>query len=226
MYQRLFHRNSGISLQEMLVVIAIIGVTTLIVLPAISGLTEQAEQVSAKRNAQILASISATARATGDSIVRNLKSKPAIVSYLGSDFSLANGTGSARIGYAKLSLEDTLEASRYLTYNPNTGGLSYTGGSRVNPITDAPESTDPDDASDPQEERDKWNARLLEGAATASISSGDTVIPSAGSISAAINFLVNGGIGGSLVANLSNLEQNGASSFLEYADGTLRFEDN
>ena len=88
------------------------------------------------------------------------------------------------------------------------------------------ESTDPADAPDPQEERDKWNARLLEGAATAAISTGDTTIPTAGSKSAAINMLVNGGLGGSTISGLSNQEQSGASSYLEYTNGTLRYQDN
>ena len=154
MDQRLSPRAAGFSPQEMLVVVAIIGVTTLIIFPAISGLTEQVEEVSSKRNAQMLASVAAAALATGDPVVRNLKSKPAILSYLSSGYSLASGTGVARVGYNGLSAEETLDAARYLTYNPTSGGLSFTGGGRVNPITDAPESMDPADAPDPQEERE------------------------------------------------------------------------
>lgn len=220
-------RPSGFSLQEMLVVIAIIGVTTLIVLPAITGLTASAEQASAKRNAQMLASVAAAAQAAGDPTLRNLKSKPAIVSYLGSGLSTdTDGGAVARVGYSGLSPEDSLSASRYLTYNPASGGISFTGGGRVNPITDEPESTDPDDQPDPEEQRNKWNARLLEGAAEAAISSGDTSIPNAGSKAAAISFLVDGGVGGNIVANMSSQDQSGAASFLEYAAGRLRFEDN
>ncbi|MCH1507150.1 MAG: hypothetical protein L7V86_26480 [Verrucomicrobiales bacterium] len=84
----------------------------------------------------------------------------------------------------------------------------------------------PASTPDPEEERNKWNARLLEGAAAAAISVGDTTIPTAGSKSAAINFLVSGGVGGSLVANLSSQEQSGAASYLDYANGTLVYENN
>lgn len=218
-------RTSGFSLQEMLVVIAIIGVTTLIVLPAVTGLTASAEQASAKRNAQMLASVAAAAQASGDPVMRNLKSKPAIVSYLGSGLSTDGPGGSvARVGYSGLSPEETLSASRYLTYNPASGGISFTGGSRVNPITDQPE--DSDNQPDPEEQRNKWNARLLEGASEAAISSGDTSLALAGSKSSAISFLVDGGIGGNIVANMSAQDQSGAASFLEYVSGRLRFEDN
>jgi type II secretory pathway pseudopilin PulG len=210
----------------MLVVIAIIGATTLIILPAISWLTEHAEKTSAKRNAQMLASVASAAQATGDPIFRNLKSKPALLSYLCSGSSLKDGTGVARVGLSGLSQEETLEASRYLTYNPAAGGLTFTGGNRVNPITDAPEITDPASTPNPEEERNKWNARLLKGAATAAIAVGDTMISTAGSTSAAINLLVYGGVGGSLVANLSSQEQCGAAFYLDYANGTLVYEDN
>ena len=174
----------------------------------------------------MLALVASAAQATGDPIFRNLKSKPALLSYLCSGSSLEDGSGVARVGLAGLSQEETLEASRYLTYDPAAGGLTLTGGNRVNPITDAPKIMDPASTPDPEEERNKCNARLLEGAAAAAISVGDTTIPAAGSKSAAINFLVSGGVGGSLVANLSSQEQSGAASYLDYANGTLVYENN
>ncbi|MDF1786119.1 MAG: hypothetical protein P1U82_09625 [Verrucomicrobiales bacterium] len=86
--------------------IAIIGATTLIILPAISALTEHAEKTSAKHYAQMLASVASAAQATSEPIFRNLKSKPALLSYLCSGSSLEDGSGVARVSLAGLSQDD------------------------------------------------------------------------------------------------------------------------
>ena len=66
------HICRAFSLQEMLVVIAIIGITTLIVLPAVSNLTAKAEDAADRRNAQHLTSVAAAATATGDPAFKSL----------------------------------------------------------------------------------------------------------------------------------------------------------
>ena len=63
------------------------------------------------------------------------------------------------------------------------------------------------------------------GAASIAIANGDTAIPAAGSTGLAISFLVDGRIGGAMVAGMSSEEQNGAASYLDYVNGTLRYSE-
>lgn len=223
------HPSTGFSLQEMLVVISIIGITTLIVLPGISNLTAKAETASARRNAQLLSSVTAAARASGDPAFKSLSSKPALIAFFGSGGYSPNGDGHPKIGVGGLTKEDAWEAARYLTYNQTSGGLAFTGGSRVNPISDAPESGGGggggEDEGDAEDDQHRWNAQLLEGAASMATARGDNSIALAGSKGTAISYLVDGGVGGPMVAGMSSDEQSGAATYLNYTGGTLRYTD-
>ena len=210
-------QRAAFSLQEMLVVIAVIGITTLIVLPAVTGLTQKASDMSAKRNAQLLASMTAAAPASGDPAFQSLRSKPALVAYFASsDFTPGGSAGNASLSLSGLSTHDATAAARFLDYHPGSGGLVYSD-------TADGEGGDGGGGGGEEENADRWNAQLLEGAASMAIANGDTSIPTAGSKGVAINFLVDGGVGGSMVADMTSEEQNGASSYLEYANGTLRY---
>ena len=57
--------KAGFSLVEMLVVIAVIGIIAAIAVPTIGNITDQANNSKAKRNAQNLASVCASAVAAG-----------------------------------------------------------------------------------------------------------------------------------------------------------------
>ena len=57
--------SGGFSLIELLVVIAVIGIIASIAIPAMSSFREQADEASAKRNAQNIAKVGASAQAAG-----------------------------------------------------------------------------------------------------------------------------------------------------------------
>lgn len=216
------HSESGFSLQELLVVMAIIGVATLIVLPAMTNLTAKAAEVSAKRNAQLLASVAAAAEAAGDPAFKALRSKPALIAYLTSGSYAPNGE-IAKVGIEGLSANEAFEAARYLQFSSNRGGLAYSN-APVSAAADDQAGGGGGDEVSYEEESNRWNAQLLEGAANLAMANGDTIIQTAGNTETAITFLVDGGVGGPMVSGFSSDEQQGAAEYLDYAGGTLSYQ--
>ena len=233
----------GFSLQEMLLVIAIIGITTLIVLPAVSNLTKKAEDAADRRNAQHLTSVAAAGAAAGDPAFKSLKTKAAIVAYLASGGSLYSGQDViAKVGLTGITKEEALTASRFLKIGPS-GQLQYTS-LAGSPITNSGEfpisngggsggTGGSDGDGEPTEEEQEssqqaqWNAQLLEGASSLAVANGDAVLATAASKQMAISFLVDGGIGGPIVAGMGSEEQQAAASFLEFQQGgLLRYSSN
>jgi prepilin-type N-terminal cleavage/methylation domain-containing protein len=56
---------NGFSLVELMVVVAVVGVIAALAIPNLASISSQAKYAKAQRNAQILASMAATARAAG-----------------------------------------------------------------------------------------------------------------------------------------------------------------
>ncbi len=219
----------GFSLSELLIVVSIIGIVTLVVWPAVSNLTRTAEEQAAKRNAQLLSSAAAAARASGDPSFNSLSSKAAMVTYLAmggsADFNTDPEFAAAKVSLGGISAEELYEASKYLSSGGGFGMLTYGGGSLGSPIDD---SGDPESGggtgSDPESNiQGKWKAQLLAGAASLVNASGDDSIVTAGSKGAAISVLVDGGLGGSMVAGMSGEEQDAAKPHLQYTDGALNY---
>ncbi len=210
------NRSPAFSLHELLLVLAIIGIATTIALPVVTNFTSEAAEVSAKRNAQLLASVASAAKASGDPVINLLGSKPALIGYLmSSDYAPRGET--AKIGVEGISTEDAYDAARYLTFMPQWGGLTY----HPSPVSHA--GNLPANDREAAEERSRWNAQLLVGAARAAAANGDASIQTAGDAATAVAFLVDGGVGGAMAAGLSLEDQGNAIAFLHYAHGSLAY---
>ena len=119
--------KAGFSLVEMLVVIAVIGIIAAIAVPTIGNITDQANKSKAKRNAQNLASVCASAVAAGadlgtstnvSSIVNQLVSPGLTGSkdsgFVGTVFKVPNLTGAERMA-----------ASQHLSYDAQAKMIVY-----------------------------------------------------------------------------------------------------
>ncbi len=116
--------KAGFSLVEMLVVIAVIGIIAAIAVPTIGNITSQANTSKAKRNAQNLASVCASAVAAGasvgtseDAIVTNLTSATGVNGaddFVGVYFRVPN-----------LATAEANAAKAYLAYDTNAGMIVY-----------------------------------------------------------------------------------------------------
>lgn len=211
-------RPSGFSLHELLVVTAVIGITTLIAVPAVTSLSTKAASIAAKRNAQLLASVAANAKASGDPILRYLQSKPAILAYLTADGYVAQGQF-AKVDVQGLAQRDVIEAARFLSYSPTHGSLVYHASA-----VSAAGMTD-FNQTDLVDEMSRWNAQLLEGAAHTAAAQGHVdALASAGDTDTALTFLVDVGLGGPMVAGMSSSDRAAAAPYLHYSDGTLSYQ--
>lgn len=204
---------------------AITGFSGLIALPVMSNLSAKAVDLSAKRNAQMLASAAFAARATGDPVFRSLRSKAAVIDYLTSDESGSEAKKPA-IDVEGITAEEAFQAARHLTYVRDQGGLNFS----ASPVRATDNELDEGGPSSEDEERDRWNAQLLEGAATLALGKsgpGPKAVRNKNAVrdkKSAIIHLVDGGAGGPLVARLSRHDQEGAAEHLDYTgEGKLIF---
>ena len=119
--------KAGFSLVEMLVVIAVIGIIAAIAVPTIGNITEQANNSKAKRNAQNLASVCASAVAAGadlgtstnvSSIVNQLVSP-------GLTGSKDSGFDSTVFKVPNLTGTERMAASQHLSYDAQAKMIVY-----------------------------------------------------------------------------------------------------
>ena len=122
--------KAGFSLVEMLVVIAVIGIIAAIAVPTIGNITEQANNSKAKRNAQNLASVCASAVAAGATF--GSTSVGDIVDALvdtGVTGSVASGFNNTLFKVPNLSDTEKGNAEKHLTYDAQAKMIVYTPGS-------------------------------------------------------------------------------------------------
>ena len=119
--------KAGFSLVEMLVVIAVIGIIAAIAVPTIGNITDQANNSKAKRNAQNLASVCASAVAAGadlgtstnvSSIVNQLVSP-------GLTGSKDSGFDSTVFKVPNLTGAERMAASQHLSYDAQAKMIVY-----------------------------------------------------------------------------------------------------
>ena len=118
--------KAGFSLVEMLVVIAVIGIIAAIAVPTIGNITDQANNSKAKRNAQNLASVCASAVAAGADL--RVNNKFAVISELvdsGLKGSKSSGFDSTVFKVPNLSSEEKLAASEHLEFDSESKMLVY-----------------------------------------------------------------------------------------------------
>ena len=121
------HVKAGFSLVEMLVVIAVIGIIAAIAVPTIGNITDQANNSKAKRNAQNLASVCASAVAAGADLGSS-SSVNAIVNQIvspGLTGSKDSGFDSTVFKVPNLTNEEKMAASQHLSYDAQAKMIVY-----------------------------------------------------------------------------------------------------
>lgn len=119
--------KAGFSLVEMLVVIAVIGIIAAIAVPTIGNITEQANKSKAKRNAQNLASVCASAVAAGADLGSS-STVNAIVNQIvspGLTGSKDSGFDSTVFKVPNLSDQEKMSASQHLSYDVQAKMIVY-----------------------------------------------------------------------------------------------------
>ena len=127
--------NTGFSLVEMLVVIAVIGIIAAIAVPNIGRINDSAKDAPYRRNAQNIASVFASAQAAGVDFSASSTAEADIIDAIiaGATVSDAdspfNGTYFGVPGLdATAAVSETAGAAMYLQWDSSSRQLLYTGG--------------------------------------------------------------------------------------------------
>ena len=127
--------NTGFSLVEMLVVIAVIGIIAAIAVPNIGRINDSAKDATYRRNAQNIASVFASAQAAGVDFSASSTAEADIIDAIiaGATVSDAdspfNGTYFGVPGLdATDAVSETAGAAMYLQWDSSSRQLLYTGG--------------------------------------------------------------------------------------------------
>ena len=115
-------KKKGFSLVELLVVIAVIGVIAAIAIPAMTGIFGNSRQAKAKRNAQNLASVYASAVAAGSTITATDVPTAMAAIVTGTTGQGAFASSNFRV---QLDIDEQGAADDYLVWE--NGTLQYTG---------------------------------------------------------------------------------------------------
>ena len=119
--------KAGFSLVEMLVVIAVIGIIAAIAVPTIGNITEQANNSKAKRNAQNLASVCASAVAAGADLGTSSNVNSIINQIVSPGLTGSKDSGLDSTGFKvpNLSIEEIMAASAHLSYDAQAKMIVY-----------------------------------------------------------------------------------------------------
>jgi len=121
--------KKGFSLVEMLVVIAVIGIIAAIAVPNIGRINDSAKEATARRNAQNIASVFASAQAAGLDFAAASTTKTDIAQAVvtGAKVTEKGPFENTWFGVPGLTTADQGLALDYLEYDPNSSQLLYRG---------------------------------------------------------------------------------------------------
>lgn len=121
--------QKGFSLVEMLVVIAVIGIIAAIAVPNIGRINDSAKEATARRNAQNVASVFASAQAAGLNFAASSTTPADIVQAVvtGAKVTEKGPFENTWFGVPGLTSADQTAALTYLTYDTNSAQLLYKG---------------------------------------------------------------------------------------------------
>ena len=121
--------KKAFSLVEMLVVIAVIGIIAAIAVPNIGRINDSAKEATARRNAQNVASVFASAQAAGLNFAQASTTPADIVTAVvtGAKVTEKGPFENTWFGVPGLTADDQTAALTYLTYDTNSAQLLYNG---------------------------------------------------------------------------------------------------
>ena len=121
--------KSAFSLVEMLVVIAVIGIIAAIAVPNIGRINDSAKEATARRNAQNIASVFASAQAAGLNFAATSTTPANIAQAVvtGAKVTEKGPFENTWFGVPGLTTADQTAALKFLSYDTNSAQLLYRG---------------------------------------------------------------------------------------------------